>query len=93
MVFYFPGIPLGKQWWVGDGPIEPRVTTVKGKFLITFNAATAFDVTKHLDWTVSYVVKTNAHLDRAIYFPDISDLVTKQESSSAVVKSTTCTCL
>ena len=49
------GIPLGKQWWVGDGPIEPRVVAVKDKFFITFNAAMAFDINKHFDWTVRNV--------------------------------------
>jgi hypothetical protein len=46
------GIPLPKQWWVGDGPIEPRVCIVKGKLFITFNAAMAYGVQKHMDYTV-----------------------------------------
>jgi hypothetical protein len=35
------GLPSPKQWWVGDGPIEPRLFTVGGRLLISFNAAMA----------------------------------------------------
>lgn len=46
------GIPLPKQWWVGDGPIEPRVCIVKNRLFITFNAAMAYAVTRYIDYTV-----------------------------------------
>jgi len=46
------GIPAPKQWWVGDGPIEPRVVTVAGRVLVTFNAAMAFAHQTYMDFTV-----------------------------------------
>ena len=46
------GIPAPKQWWVGDGPIEPRLVTVGGRVLATFNAAMAFAQQNYMDFTV-----------------------------------------
>ena len=48
------GIPMPKQWWVGDGPIEPRLVSVQGKLFISFNAAMAFKVQNYMDWTVRH---------------------------------------
>ena len=36
------GIPTPKGGQIGDGPIEPRLFTVAGKVLVTFNTAMAF---------------------------------------------------
>lgn len=49
---------MPKQWWVGDGPIEPRLVSVKGKLFISFNAAMAFKVQNYMDWTVSTISAT-----------------------------------
>ena len=46
------GIPTPKQWWVGDGPIEPRLVSVGGRVLVTFNAAMAFAQHNYMDFTV-----------------------------------------
>jgi len=46
------GIPSPKQWWVGDGPIEPRIFVSKGRLFITFNAAMAFRQMFYMDFTV-----------------------------------------
>jgi len=46
------GIPAPKQWWVGDGPIEPRLVTVGDRVLVTFNAAMAFAQRYYMDFTV-----------------------------------------
>ena len=46
------GIPSPKQWWIGDGPIEPRLVTVAGRVLVTFNAAMAFAQQNYMDYTV-----------------------------------------
>ena len=48
------GVPLPKQWWVGDGPIEPRLCVVKNKLFVTFNAAMAYNVGKYIDYTVMW---------------------------------------
>ena len=53
------GIPSPKQWWVGDGPIEPRLTKVKGHVLISFNAAMAFRVNVPMDYTVLWDLGEN----------------------------------
>ena len=53
------GIPAPKQWWVGDGPIEPRLMKVKGKVYITFNAAMAFGYEKFLDFTIMWDLQEN----------------------------------
>ena len=47
------GIPSPKQWWVGDGPIEPRVlTTADGKLVVSFNIAMGFEKNSYMDYTV-----------------------------------------
>jgi len=46
------GIPAPKQWWVGDGPIEPRLVSVGDKVFVTFNAAMAFAQQNYMDFTI-----------------------------------------
>ena len=46
------GIPAPKQWWVGDGPIEPRLFRVGDRVFVTFNAAMAFAPQRYMDFTV-----------------------------------------
>ena len=47
------GIPSPKQWWVGDGPIEPRVlATANGQLIVSFNIAMAFAKDSYMDYTV-----------------------------------------
>ncbi len=53
------GIPAPKQWWVGDGPIEPRVVTVQNRLLISFNAAMAFKQKVYMDYTVLWDYNQN----------------------------------
>ena len=53
------GIPAPKQWWVGDGPIEPRLTKVKGRVFISFNAAMAFGPNKFMDFTILWDLEQN----------------------------------
>ncbi|KAK2139533.1 hypothetical protein NP493_6355g00000, partial [Ridgeia piscesae] len=48
------GIPLPKQWWVGDGPIEPRLVIHKGALYITFNGAMAFSHDNNMDFTIMW---------------------------------------
>lgn len=54
------GIPAPKQWWIGDGPIEPRLFELRGKVYITFNAAMAFGYDKLLDFTIMWDMDDNA---------------------------------
>ena len=53
------GIPSPKQWWVGDGPIEPRLTKVQGHVLVSFNAAMAFRHNVPMDFTVLWDMEEN----------------------------------
>ncbi|ELU10111.1 hypothetical protein CAPTEDRAFT_187274 [Capitella teleta] len=53
------GIPAPKQWWVGDGPIEPRLFKVKGRLFATFNSAMAFKVKYYMDYTVMWDLDQN----------------------------------
>jgi len=53
------GIPSPKQWWVGDGPIEPRLVVVGAKVLVTFNAAMAFAQQNYMDYTVLWDIDNN----------------------------------
>ena len=53
------GIPCPKQWWVGDGPIEPRLTKVQGHLFVTFNAAMAFKQQFYMDFTIMYDYEEN----------------------------------
>lgn len=53
------GIPSPKQWWVGDGPIEPRLTQVKGHVLVSFNAAMAFNHETPMDYTALWDLGEN----------------------------------
>jgi len=54
------GIPSPKQWWVGDGPIEPRVfTTADGQLFVSFNLAMGFDKASQMDYTVWIDVRKN----------------------------------
>ena len=46
------GIPAPKQWWVGDGPIEPRLFACQNQLFISFNAAMAFAKNNIMDYTV-----------------------------------------
>ena len=54
------GIPSPKQWWIGDGPIEPRLIKVRGRVYVTFNAAMAFDYDVFLDFTIMWDIEENA---------------------------------
>ena len=55
------GIPSPKQWWVGDGPIEPRlVKTANNKLLVTFNAAMGFARQFYMDYTIWWDMENNA---------------------------------
>ena len=51
------GIPAPKQWWVGDGPIEPRLVVVADRILVTFNAAMAFSPNNYMDFTVLWDIE------------------------------------
>lgn len=53
------GVPSPKQWWVGDGPIEPRLTRVGDRLLCSFNAAMAFKQQWYMDFTVLWDMETN----------------------------------
>lgn len=54
------GIPTPKQWWVGDGPIEPRLLrTSTGHLLVTFNAAMAFEQQSYMDYTIWFDIENN----------------------------------
>ena len=53
------GIPCPKQWWVGDGPIEPRLTKVQDHLFVTFNAAMAFKQQFYMDFTIMYDYEEN----------------------------------
>ena len=46
------GIPMPKQFWVGDGPIEPRLIQVNDTLLISFNAGIGFKKDYFVDWTI-----------------------------------------
>ena len=51
------GIPAPKQFWVGDGPIEPRIYKVQDKLFINFNSAMAFNLDSFFDYTVIWDVE------------------------------------
>ncbi len=53
------GIPSPKQWWVGDGPIEPRLTQIQDRLFCTFNAAMAFKQQWYMDFTILWDMETN----------------------------------
>lgn len=54
------GLPAPKQWWVGDGPIEPRlIRTTDGRLLVTFNTAMAFAQGSYMDFTVWFDIDNN----------------------------------
>ena len=53
------GIPAPKQWWVGDGPIEPRLTKVRGRCFVTFNSAMAFSQKAYIDYTIMWDLERN----------------------------------
>ncbi|CAD5123065.1 DgyrCDS11445 [Dimorphilus gyrociliatus] len=48
----FLGIPSPKQFWVGDGPIEPRLFEFKGEAYVSFNVAMALSRKVSVDSTV-----------------------------------------
>ena len=48
------GIPTPKQWWVGDGPIEPRLCKVKDHLFVTFNTAMAIKHKHFIDFTMMW---------------------------------------
>lgn len=60
------GIPAPKQWWVGDGPIEPRTVKVQNKLFITFNSAMAFKYKYFMDYTVMW-----DYLENRVVIPKI----------------------
>ena len=70
------GIPSPKQWWVGDGPIEPRLVSVAGRVLVTFNAAMAFSQQRYMDFTVLWdidndlpiIPRIEGGIDRSLLF-------------------------
>ena len=45
------GIPTPK-WYIGDGPIEPRVVVHDDEILVTFNTGVSFNKTTHIDYTI-----------------------------------------
>jgi len=51
------GIPSPKQWWVGDGPIEPRLFKCQGRVFVMFNAAMAFSQKYYMDYSVMWDLK------------------------------------
>ena len=53
------GLPSPKQWWVGDGPIEPRLFVVANRLFISFNAAMAVARGNHQDLTVLWDYERN----------------------------------
>ena len=53
------GIPTPKQWWVGDGPIEPRLCKVQDHLFVTFNTAMAIRVKKFIDFTMMWDYNEN----------------------------------
>lgn len=53
------GIPAPKQWWVGDGPIEPRLFKVQNRLFVTFNSAMAFKQKYYMDYTVMWDLEQN----------------------------------
>ena len=53
------GIPSPKQFWVGDGPIEPRIFKVQGRLFINFNSAMSFNLDSFFDFTVLWDVQKN----------------------------------
>lgn len=53
------GIPAPKQWWVGDGPIEPRLVEVQGRLFVTFNSAMAFKQQYPMDYTIMWDIDQN----------------------------------
>lgn len=53
------GIPSPKQWWVGDGPIEPRLFKVKDRLFVSFNAAMAFKQQYYMDFTILWDMQQN----------------------------------
>ncbi len=61
------GIPCPKQWWVGDGPIEPRLTKVQGHLFVTFNAAIAFKQQFYMDFTIMYDYEENLPIIPKVY--------------------------
>ena len=48
------GIPTPKQWWVGDGPIEPRLCAVQDHLYVTFNTAMALTHKQAIDFTMMW---------------------------------------
>ena len=60
------GIPMPKQWWVGDGPIEPRMYSAFGKLYVTFNGAVAFRKHFPMDFTIIW-----DYFDNRPIIPDI----------------------
>ena len=53
------GIPTPKQWWVGDGPIEPRLCKVKDRLFISFNAAMSIAQKQSVDFTTLWDYQQN----------------------------------
>ena len=53
------GIPAPKHFWVGDGPLEPRLFRVGDRVFVTFNAAMAFTDKTHADFTVIWDLAEN----------------------------------
>ena len=56
------GIPMPKQWWVGDGPIEPRLFIHKDTLYITFNGAMGFSHKIQMDFTIMWNYDQNVAL-------------------------------
>ena len=61
------GIPSPKQWWIGDGPIEPRIFNYKNKLYVSFNAAMMFGYKRPMDFTALW-----DYFDHAPIIPHIS---------------------
>jgi len=53
------GIPSPKQWWVGDGPIEPRLFQCQGHIFVMFNAAMAFAQQYYMDYSIMWDIIEN----------------------------------
>lgn len=53
------GIPTPKQWWIGDGPIEPRLFKCRGRMFVSFNAAMFFEKDFIMDYTIIWDMNRN----------------------------------
>lgn len=64
------GIQAPKQFWVGDGPIEPRLFEFKGEAYISFNVAMSVSRKRNIDSTVLWNYNRDIPL-----FPNIIGMI------------------